>query len=274
MPFSEYRHKIVIPEDERLEVRYYVSRDYTEHHARNFPPHVHDFVELYVLLEGDVSFMVEQRIFQLQAGDVVVSKPNELHHCILNSTSRHRHACFWIDADSELLAAPFLTHGKGEGNLIRPTEQDAGEIVRLVEWLDAHEKSADRLSRLRLILDLLCCVRQNIKAGSVASDTPPALLRDILSDIAANFREIRDLDYFTDKYFISRSTLGRLFRQHLHTTPRLYLETKRLAYSRELLREGKSVTEACMEAGFCDCSHFIRLFRARFEVTPLQYKNS
>lgn len=270
----ENRRTFSLSPSEGLEVRYYVTKDSIEHEPHVFPPHVHDFLELYVLLEGDVSFMVEDKIFSLRPGDVVLSKPNELHHCVLNSKSVHRHACLWIDSTSKTLAAPFLAVPSGVGNLIRPTEEDAAALLAALLRLDEENGELDSLEHLHLLCEMLCLVRRNIQAQVVEEDTHPPLLQCILHDIAEHYREITDLDYFTEQYFISRSTLNRLFRQHLGTTPHMYLETKRLAYSRELLKQGKSVTEACMESGFCDCSHFIRLFRNRFEITPLQYKNS
>ena len=66
----------------------------------------------------------------------------------------------------------------------------------------------------------------------------------------------------------------RLFKEHLNTTPKTYLESKRLVHSQILLKEGKSVLDACMESGFPDYSNYIRLFKRRFGVTPKQYKDS
>ena len=54
----------------------------------------------------------------------------------------------------------------------------------------------------------------------------------------------------------------------------MYIETKRLSYSRLLLNSGKSVLAACMESGFPDYSNYIRLFKGRFKITPNQYKNA
>lgn len=268
------RRTFSLAADEGLEVRYYVNTDSEEHEPHIFPPHVHDYLELYILMEGDASFIVEDKIFTLRPGDAVLSKPNELHRCVLNSASLHRHACFWIDAASKTLATPFLAVPSGPDSLIRPTEEDAASILGLLHLLAEESEETDPLEHLRMLCELLCLVRRNIRAKEPEKGTHPAILQCILQDMAEHYREITDLDYFTDKYFISRSTLNRLFREHLHTTPHMYLETKRLARSRELLKQGKSVTEACTEAGFCDCSHFIRLFRKRFEITPLQYKNS
>ena len=83
---------------------------------------------------------------------------------------------------------------------------------------------------------------------------------------------MQSLDYFKGKYFVSTSTLNRLFRTYLLTTPMKYIEAKRLAYSRYLLKNGSTVLSACMEAGFSDCSNYIRTFRKRFSITPGQYR--
>ena len=63
-----------------------------------------------------------------------------------------------------------------------------------------------------------------------------------------------------------------MFKVYLNTTPKLYIETKKLAFSRKLLKDGLSVGEASVEAGFLDVSNFIRLFKRRFGVTPREYK--
>ena len=99
------------------------------------------------------------------------------------------------------------------------------------------------------------------------------MLKKILSDIDDNFKSIRSLEYFTEKYFISESTLNRLFNTYLHMTPKKYVEAKKLAHSRYLLKSGSTVLSACMESGFSDYSSYIRLFKKRFSITPMQYRN-
>ena len=47
---------------------------------------------------------------------------------------------------------------------------------------------------------------------------------------------------------------------------------QKLSHAVKLLMNGHTVTEACMRAGFSDCSHFTVLFKKAFGMTPLQYK--
>ena len=80
-----------IPDIGAYNVTYYYSNKITEENPRNWTPHLHDTLEIYILIEGDVSFAVEGSHYKLQSGDAIITKPNEMHNCILNSRSLHRH---------------------------------------------------------------------------------------------------------------------------------------------------------------------------------------
>ncbi len=56
--------------------------------------HIHDQCEIYINVAGDVSFMVEDRIYPISPGDVIVTRPFEYHQCIYHSIMPHEH--FWI----------------------------------------------------------------------------------------------------------------------------------------------------------------------------------
>ena len=131
---KSYRIDAPITADFRVE--YYLNKSEEITSARVFPPHVHDVLEFYILLEGDASFVVEQSLYRLSPGDIVISKPNEMHNCILNSDSTHKHLCFWFDPGCEFLFSDFLAHGFGEGNLCTPRTADAEKIIELIKKYD------------------------------------------------------------------------------------------------------------------------------------------
>ena len=269
---AEGSYTVRVPSLDGFEMRYYFddSKELTE--AKIFPPHVHDRLELYVLVEGNASFMVEHRLYSLQAGDVIVSKPNEIHNCVLNTASVHKHLCFWFDITPEFLFSDFLAYGMGEGNLISPSAEEKERLLRLYHQISEAGREKNPHRQLYLMLEILDVLRSNLKGHSPVHSVPDRL-RCILEDVNENFASIHDLNYFTERYYVSPSTLNRMFRTHLKTSPRLYLETKKLAYSRILLKEGKSVLEASVCSGFSNCSNYIRLFKKRFHMTPAEYKN-
>jgi AraC-like DNA-binding protein len=228
-------------------------------------------MELYILLEGDASFIVESTLYYLTAGDAIIAKPNEIHNCVLNSTSVHKHLCFWFDPSCEFLFSDFLSHEFGENNRLSPSKEDKLLLSDIYDKLRVASDEKNERKQFYLILEMLEIFRRSIVKENGGHEMPP-LLQTILDDMNKNFKTIATLGYFSQKYFVSQSTLNRLFREYLHTTPKLYLETKRLAYSRILLREGKTVLTAAIESGFTDYSNYIRLFKKRFGITPRQYQ--
>ena len=219
-----------------------------------------------------VRVVVENRLYSLQDGDVIVSKPNEVHNCVLNSDSVHKHLCFWFDVASEFLFSDFLAYGMGEGNLISPRGADRKRLLGIYHKICQAGEEENAHRQLYLALEMLDILRSNLEKHAEMLPMPK-LLRSILDDINENFVSIQDLTYFTERYYISASTLNRMFQTHLGTSPKLYLEAKKLAYSRILLKEGKRVLEASVCAGFPNCSNYIRLFKKRFHITPTEYKN-
>lgn len=71
-----------------------------------------------------------------------------------------------------------------------------------------------------------------------------------------------------EKFFISRSSLYRAFRNELDINPSKYIENRRLSNAKKLLEQGESVQTASEKSGFPDYSHFISLFKKRFGITP------
>ena len=266
------QYRIMAPGSGGFEMQFYADTSDKVQEKRDYPAHIHDCLEVYLLVQGDVSFLVEGHLYHLQAGDAVISKPNELHNCILNTASPHRHFCFWFDAAEPFFFERFLRHDPGEGNLISPEDPQvrAGILSVAAQLLDAAENGGEMLLQYAKAVELLALWQQNL-ACAAGSDLPD-VLQMILRDIEQDLPHIRRLSYFTEKYFISFSTLGRLFRVHLGTSPKAYLEDKRLALARARMRAGARVNEACDAAGFGDLSDFIRSFRRRFGITPAVYR--
>lgn len=266
-------YRIARSENTGFELQFYFQNSPETDKKHDFPAHIHDSLEVYLLVEGDVSFLVEGHLYRLRPGDAVVSKPNEVHNCILNSDTLHRHFCFWFDTTAPFFFDRFLQYAPGEGNLISP-ENDAvrATILQTAQNLfEAASEGAEPLWQYAKAVELLALWQRNL-TDEPKGETLPAELQTILRDIEENLPHIHRLGYFTEKYYISASTLARLFRRYLGISPKTYLENKRLARSRTLMCGGASVTAACAAAGFGDLADFIRLFRRRFGITPAVYR--
>ena len=266
MPFHFH-----IPNITNYDASYYFSDRVEE--AKSYLSHVNDKLEFYILLEGDISFLVESSLYKLTPGDVIVTRPNETHNCIINSCSVHKHICIWFEPECEFLFSDFLVHDFGKNNHIVPDSKSKKRLFEICDSLKAASDKKDTHAEFILTLEMLSIFRKSLSSGESCEKLLPETLKSILADIDENYKIIQSLTYFENKYYISASTLNRMFNKYLRTTPKNYIEAKKLTNSRKLLKEGNGVLFASMESGFLDYSNYIRLFKKRFGITPRQYRD-
>lgn len=82
---------------------------------------------------------------------------------------------------------------------------------------------------------------------------------------------LRDLADFAS---LSHATVGRMFRQHLDTTPVTYILRHKMERARPLLRNRRySVTEVASAVGFSDPYYFSKCFKRHTGHSPQQYRS-
>jgi AraC-like DNA-binding protein len=100
---------------------------------------------------------------------------------------------------------------------------------------------------------------------------------ELCADAKPSIRQIMDANFFSNlplnefARLCARSLSGfkREFMSLYHTTPGKWLMEKRLAYSRYLMETtNMHIDEVCIECGFENRSHFIRIFKNKFGLTP------
>ncbi len=242
--------------------------------ANRIVPHIHDTCEIYVNLTGNVSFMVEKNIYPIQHGDIIITRPYEYHHCILNDNSDHFH--YWLlfsSNENPTLFNAFYNRARGVNNLIRLPEKLKNRFLELCEQTLLMPKTK-KIEIMANFFEML----SYIEAGTVENNIPninntlPEDINEILTYINKNYSTIKTINDVADKFHISIATLERRFKTYLYISPKKYLTNKKLSYACRLLRQNYSATNACFESGFTDFSHFIAVFKKFFGTTPLKYK--
>lgn len=243
----------------------------SESSANVFEHHVHKECEIYINLTGDVYFMVENKIYPIKKGSVVISKPSEYHHCIYNSDCQHKHFCILIDCKRENeIFNLFWKKEKGNNNLIQLSEKQLKKAEDICNRMISGKSSA-----LKNLLDVLTLIQllnegqQNKNYVSFDLYSETALAINFINDNYTKNITIKDI---ADYAHTSISTLERNFKRNLGKTPNNYLKSLRFARSVELLNEGQSVSNACFESGFRDYSLFISLFKKIYGTTPKKYQ--
>ncbi len=226
--------------------------------------HIHSCYEVYMNGSGDVSFLHDSEIYDIQPGDIILSYPADVHHCIYHASCVHEHYCLWF---SDETIGTFLRN-RGIRGRIRPSAESREHILQLLQALCSAD--LDPFLRTAYLLELIPLLDSGSR--DIQKEVPSGRIRPVLRYIDTHLAEIGSIAEVSQAFFISASTLNRMFRTHLKMSFGKYLEAQRLASAERLLRADYSVTEVCSMCGFRDCSRFILKFKERFGVTPLQYK--
>ncbi len=232
--------------------------------------HVHDQCEIYVNVSGDASFIVEDVIYPVKPGDVIITRPFEHHHSVYHSNKKHKY--FWIlfsSTGNEELLDIFFKRKLGKANRLTPPLDKLDELISVCHELTKEEN--DPLTKYGNFFRLMLL----LKSCSVGESTGKKFSSDItlaIEYIDANFSRPLKVEEIASAAHVSVNTLERHFIKGLNLTPSAYIRKKRLSNAVKLLSQGYTVSQAAEQSGFRDYSGFISLFRRTYGLTPLKYK--
>lgn len=234
-----------------------------------FESHIHNECEIYINLSGNVSFVVENNIYPISPGSIILTRPFEYHHCVYHSNAPHRH--FWIlfsCSGNEDLLPLFFERGVGENNHLTLDPQETEELIDLCHKMtSAYTSQAEKYLDFFKFLELLNHADKAIKSKSnIPQDVVFAV-----NYISENLSSPISVSEIAEQSNVSINTLERHFSQHLKCSPTVYLKKKRLANAIKLLISGSNVSEAAEKSGFSDYSYFIATFKKEYGLSPLKY---
>jgi AraC-like DNA-binding protein len=90
--------------------------------------------------------------------------------------------------------------------------------------------------------------------------------------IENNYNANLNLDLLSNAQYVSKYHLLRFFKKYYGQTPRQYLIDKRIEKSKEQLKSGLSVTEACFAVEFESLSSFSTLFKTKTGKSPTEFQ--
>lgn len=135
-----------------------------------------------------------------------------------------------------------------------------------------HDETAENIKMTELIYMLTahedCCIKSKLLSNidSAKENFEQTILNHIFKDVS-----IEELSKLTNR---SLTSFKKEFRRHFQMPPHKWFIRQRLMHSRLLLiSTSKSISEIGNECTFPNTSHFIKLFKKEYQVTPATYRN-
>lgn len=116
-------------------------------------------------------------------------------------------------------------------------------------------------------------LRQRMSISSTIGTRNPVLV-SVIETFEKGIESCVDIATIADDLGVSTRQIQRLFRDHIGTTPKQYLQNLRLQRARGLLAEtDMSVSEVAFSCGFGTTNYFAKAFRDCYGVTPSGFLN-
>ena len=242
----------------------------------NFRLHNHDEYEILLFLEGDGKYVVEDKSYTLEPGDIIVIRKHEFHRIYHNSASPYRRVILMVNPqffvennctsyEAQFIKAPIGTGHKIPADLVRSSGLfDA--FLRYKKYSEDYTLDGQFPVLKSTLIEILYLINK-ITAFSDA-DLTGSPVKSVIFYINNHYTEDITLDLLHEKFFISKYHLCRAFHIATGLTIHEYIRRKRVTKVRELCAEGMSIGDAAAQAGFHDYSSFYRAYQKEYGTSP------
>lgn len=240
-----------------------------------FRLHNHNEYEIYIFLEGDSHYVVEERNYSLSPGDMIIVRKHEMHRVFHNSEKLYRNFVLIVDPEffkakgCEEYENAFLNQTYKLGNKINADDvRSSGlydAIMRLKKYSDDFTNAYTPIADSIMVEILYLINKINVFEDGVASNK---CIKNVINYINNNFTDEITLDMLCSNFFVSKYHLCRIFKKATGLTIQNYITQKRLMFAYEFQKSGHSLIESAFAAGFKDYAAFYRAYTKRFGVSP------
>lgn len=235
--------------------------------------HSHDTYEIFCLLAGDADYCVEGSRYPLQSGDIVLMRKGEIHIFQLRSAVPYERVFINFDIgdvldylDAQDLLSVFNDRPLGKFNHYPANLFPNNHYL---EYMDAICRETDPRKQLCYLLPLL---RELANRMDAARTTPALSEKDraapIIKYINNHLTDELSLEMLSQRFYISKTHLLRIFKQATGTTVWEYITIKRLFLAKERIDAGMQPTQVYAQCGFKDYTTFFRAYKKHFSVPP------
>jgi len=229
-----------------------------------FDKHMHPFYEVVYLLQGNVTFHVEEGCRKLNVGDAVFIKPGQYHFADVIREETYERYVFKIE--EEELAPLLIKRIASYPSFF----EDCRALLPLLKTLD--EEKGDEEERHILILLRLeeFLLSLSKKEGAPINKSHSPLVQKILFYVEEHLHEPLSLKTIARRLNYSPSYIARSFQDEMRLPLISYFRAKKVMAANALMRHGYKAKEAALTMGFEDYSTFYRSYKRLFGKPPSQ----
>lgn len=262
-------------------------------HNEDMRMHMHkDFCELVIVLSGTATHAVDNEEYVISRGDVFVINDKISHGYRNTENFRICNIMFKPEIFNEdrtyigslsgfhalFVIEPYLTENHSFQSRLKLTVAEYDTIKPLLDTMLTEYKNKDfgwqSVIRSMFII-LTATLSRNYSFKDISDKSSVIYIAKSIAYIDEHFREKIYLDELAEMTNLSLRHFTRLFTSAYKITPLCYINSLRLNFACELLKNSSvSISEIAYSSGFSDSNYFSRIFKKNFGKSPVEYRKN
>ena len=253
----------------RKEIGISASERYVDYFT---PLHWHNFIEIELVLSGSGEQILNGQQMELNHGCLSVLRLTDFHQV---NPKENLHLLNLMVDDSFLSEEMLGKLTAGNTLFFRLNSEQTDTLEKLFRLCMAENKTSN--PDLRYLKHLIICIFLKVLKLSAQSKSKPTAnerpIQAALLYLHMHFRENPKLSEVAKIAHYNTSHFSHTFHKELGTTYCDYLNMLKISYAKELLiSTSLKVSDICYECGFTSHSNFLRLFKEKIGLSPMQYR--
>ncbi|MNZ89050.1 Bifunctional transcriptional activator/DNA repair enzyme AdaA [compost metagenome] len=265
----------------------YVRSNFDEW-QHQWPVHTHLGLEVYLFIQGNANYVIEDDIYELLPGDMLLFSGDVIHR--VNPSKDVRYVRSYVNfmpsfleehVPPELYSKLLSLFDSPNGLRIRWSPDEREEMERFFNSLSQEmEREAfghNYMLKTQLTQMLLCIYRKSkhlIEMSPNQQHSPIQVnVRRILQSLNQNFTETISLDELAKMHHLSKYYMCHSFKEVTGYTINSYVMQKRVEEAKKmLLTKDDSISSISEKLGFNTTVHFSRTFKQYAGASPQMYR--
>ncbi|MBR3875539.1 MAG: helix-turn-helix transcriptional regulator [Clostridia bacterium] len=252
---------------------YYFSKAIDRRYSES-TQHYHPHFEIYYMKDGSCRYFIDDRSFDVEAGDVIFIPKGIIHRTNYTTAS---HSRLLINFTDEFIPQNVIENLMESRYLYRSREI-AKNIEELFNKIEREYTNPDKYTR-----DLLCCHTAEMlyliarHPGTVEeATTGNELIDSIVKYIKHNYMSDIKLSSVAKMKSVSPEHLSRTFKSCTGLGFNEYVTLLRLKKAEEMIKTepDKTISDIAYECGFNDGNYFSYKFKKMYGISPIKARNS
>ena len=259
-----------------------IAHSYNEEKPMNM--HIHDCYEIYYSISGGRQFLIDNKFYDINPGDIFVINEFESHYISKLDKIIHERIVISIypeflksiSSKETNLALCFSDRNEQFCHKVSLDKEQQNRFLYFINKITTAEGFGSDMIEYATFLELMTSINKlyisnNSPIQKHTTYQYNEQVEQILKYINQNITDDITIEYLANHFFLSKSYICRIFKSATGTTINKYLSARRISIAKSMLSDGLNVNDVCEKCGFNDYSNFLKTFKKAVGISPKKY---